>query len=527
MRDEYTGILYLQSNTMYGMTKNGSTIFKFKSFDGKEGLVSTTIHKKTRRNQFITVKRKSVGNCLKDGDMRVSMNLSIHHGSVDDHNAYLNALLRHYNLSVKIPNYRKMLFTPIEFANSQYINHRYVYTIDPESSEDYDDAISFYPKENKLGIHITYIGHQLSKYLSRLDNYCTIYSSLRTIHMLPVKYSTETFSLIKNRPRNVISLYLWKHQNKILHEWKLERIIVKENLSYENASEFVTPMLIKNAFNILSLKENNNEMEYYDIYGNSTMKLISISALLYNKMSAELMYEDYKENKAVPSYPFMIRKQVNTFAEYDYINEGRIQNHKDLNMKLYCHITSPIRRYSDIYNQIILFNILRKRIGLSIDQDQNNVSIIPIDRINEKIINSKKVMTLDWFYSLYNRNDIPSILKGTVKSVYKNTICIDLELLDVNKYIYVSLLPHYLEVLWNVELTDKNELRYKHNDGLEIVIKEGSVILVRVLRTMNPFPRLLMLPTFLWESDLGMALESVKKDDYTIFDDTVWFENYY
>jgi hypothetical protein len=102
-----------------------------------------------------------------------------------------------------------------------------------------------------------------------------------------------------------------------------------------------------------------------------------------------------------------------------------------------------------------------------------------------------------------------------------------LELLDVNKYIYVSLLPHYLEVLWNVELTDKNELRYKHNDGLEIVIKEGSVILVRVLRTMNPFPRLLMLPTFLWESDLGMALESVKKDDYTIFDDTVWFENYY
>jgi hypothetical protein len=537
---EYTGVLYLQSNTMYGMTHQGKAIYKFRSFDGKEGLVATSIQKTTRRNQFITTEKSKIKD--RKGDIRINMTLKIHHGSVDSNEAYLNALIKYHNLSVKIPYWKKMPYTPIEFP-IQTESNNHIYTIDPSSARDYDDAVSFYPEQNKIGIHITYIGYQLSKYLSSLKNYSTIYGNTKIINMLPIRYSIDNFSLVQSKSRNVISLYIQKNMNitppTTSLEWKLEKITVKQNLSYEEANTIIPTEIIENAMSILSLHDTGNENEYYDAYGPSTTHLIMKAALIYNITSANKLMQNQIQNRAVPPNPFILRKQIEAFAEYDYANDIYMnkqshnkqshnkQSHRELDVDLYCHITSPIRRITDIYNQCLLFDILKNKYP-ELSNPHQNERLLPltIDTINQKMIASKSIMSLDWMYSLFNNREIPPILKGTVKQIYDNTLCINVEILDKNKYIYIPFVPYYLDVLWNVGKTEDDNLIYKHVEGTEITISPNTTLLMRVIRTRNPYPRVLIIPTFLWEDDVSMAQNSVKQPNMNIFNEVEWIENY-
>lgn len=473
MSSYYTGVLFLQDKNCYGITRgaNSSSLYLFRSFDGSQmGLVPTKIHTRTRRNQFCTVKRMQINRI--NNDSRIAFIIHIHHGDVDDPKAFTKAMIQYHNLSSKKTYYKKMPYSVHHFAKN---DNTEVYTIDPLGCEDIDDGISF--GKDALGIHITYIGHHMSKYLNTIQNACTIYPFIHdNIHMLPDKYAKEDFSLIQGEYRNVISLYLYYEGT---YEWKVEQVKIKKNLSYEQGDrKFQKILKRQHEFVDSVLPRKTKEVSYNMKY------LIEKCAVIYNYYGIRRLLEENYE----PIVRESKKKDGFRYACYNYCKKGEKHIHEDMGFSNYGHMTSPIRRIVDIYNQCKMIELLtNKRI-------QSNIPQLSLDSVNMGIISAKRISTACEMYSWYSKPDLPQSVNGKIINILDNTFYVELELQGKKLRRYIPTVAYYLEIGW---IYDPVKCVYRHYNGTERKIQKEENLIFRLIRDSNPYPRVMPVIDFL------------------------------
>lgn len=288
-----------------------------------------------------------------------------------------------------------------------------IYTIDSEGAKELDDGFSCQKKEDgyRLGIHIAnpllYIDFSNPIFKEATRRTSTLYFGQNAIPMYPSILSQDLFSLNAGNVRKVLSLYVdidysVKQIEKV--EIKVEDVFVEKNDTYKNCDLIIKEQNVDQIY--LDNLNNLSDvfpflLRYFSIdkiykYINRTFSNISNTNVVGNTKS-EKMVESmmifmnryvalfalkngfpflfrnhelknvYKED--LERYKNLLQKEKNTQA---YLNEIEIlkgkypksyydtvcRGHFGLGIPEYSHITSPIRRIADNYNQLMLMKWL-------------------------------------------------------------------------------------------------------------------------------------------------------------------------
>ena len=153
---------------------------------------------------------------------------------LDDHNWTMENILIENGFSSDYPDdvIKQVdaipdIITEEEIANRRDFRNILTFTIDPDTAQDYDDAISYQVLENgnyEVGVHIADVTHYL-KPNTPLDKEAfarstSVYLVDRCIAMLPEKLSNNMCSLVPNKDRLVFSaVFEFNDKYKMVGEW--------------------------------------------------------------------------------------------------------------------------------------------------------------------------------------------------------------------------------------------------------------------------------------------------------------------
>ena len=317
-----------------------------------------------------------------------------------------------------------------ELSTNNYLDlrNKNVISVDPFSTKDIDDAFHYEKIDEtiKVGIHISNVIDTLEYYrlgyILQSNLFCSLYTPTNVYNMLNEQLSTNMLSLIQNKDRYTITLWLLIKDNEIISR-NIEKTIInnKKQYSYDEFEKSV-----------------KKDKEYYDIFEcikNVKYKNITYSdfdthtfieklMIMYNCEVADLFtnsknikgifrnqesnidYQKKNLDNNLSKFLDIINKSA---AEYSFTNKG----HVSLRVDNYLHITSPIRRYVDCFNQKVLLSILDKKylFNLDINLDYINVyqkSIKKAERMYTKIqlknllINKNKMEYFAYIYNIDN-----------------------------------------------------------------------------------------------------------------------------
>lgn len=356
-----TGVLDCKNKTIFGINKNSNVpLIVFKPYDHSlsKFLIPSKL-KYTNKNYYAVIKFSR-----NDPKYRFPIgNLIYSIGEVGDQKAHYEFLLHCHKLNLKEPKLNNISKSKIKKLKKitniwdiiskddvkDYKDCRKlkVFSIDPSDSKDIDDAISFH--NNLIGIHIADVSFWLDKFNVQPTFFSTIYAPHRKINMIPSFLADNIASLVEGKDR--LSLTFWYNvQNNTYH---FEKIIIKNNKNY-TYDNFPTNHKLYELSKTIGNQYNMNTTEW------DTHKMIEVFMILANNKTAEyLSLQDKhiyrvhtRKEHDIPIHNIkneQFRKFMNIYlsnsAEYT-TEKGK---HYGLNLDLYTHFTSPIRRMSDVF----------------------------------------------------------------------------------------------------------------------------------------------------------------------------------
>ena len=210
-------------------------------------------------------------------------------------------------------------------------------------------------------------------------------------------------------------------------------IKIDKNYSYEN---------------VLDTKDYKNLVESYnEIFGETiedSHKIVENLMIQSNAYVAKFLVENLNGDA-------LIRK---TFEDgtvnYNYYNEGDKNSHTGLDVDLYTHFTSPLRRYADQIVHRALFKILEKETKDKLEFDK----ILKLNRskLAEKLLYSK-LNIID----MISKDDV--IIKGKLLYIQDGFARIENENLRVS----IPVLSRKIEDLIHIQ---------KNEDSYEIIVED-------------------------------------------------------
>jgi len=247
-----------------------------------------------------------------------------------------------------------------------------IYTIDPLSSKDFDDAfgIQMLGKDDPnyiLSIYISNVSFWfdiLDIWESFSERIATIYLPDRRRPMLPTVLSECLCSLQEKRSRFALTLDL--HVNKDTDEivkYDLKNTMIKVKKNYRYDTNELDNNEVKLAY--LCVKNLNKNNKYIDKI-NSTHDMIAYMMILMNYYCARILkYEGkglYRSSKMNINYKppedakSDIKKFLKMWHSYGgrYCKHEKLESHDMLELDAYVHITSPIRRLPDLLNILVI-----------------------------------------------------------------------------------------------------------------------------------------------------------------------------
>lgn len=312
-----------------------------------------------------------------------------------------------------IPTIIENDFTPdrIDFT------HLMAYTIDPEGSEDRDDAISYDLNNNKLYIHIadptSYIEFQ-SDIDNELKNRCeTIYLD-KVQHMLPPPLSTEIISLTEGKKNRAFTLECELSDYFLVMKYKFYKSYISvKNLTYDEADIIIKNKENKQLEKLYEIGKNFKISKDYDIH-----KMVEYYMVLCNQYVAEELKNipsiiRYNNSKQIYNHTFNdtfknISNKIldlhmnckNDAASYE-VNTTHT-GHTILDLEHYTHFTSPLRRYTDMVLHRILYNFI-----------SNKNTIYNEEKLKNICSNTNQVKSI--YKYCYNLNNLNKIMNGQIQ----------------------------------------------------------------------------------------------------------------
>ncbi|XP_054839606.1 DIS3-like exonuclease 2 isoform X2 [Eublepharis macularius] len=467
---------------------------------------------------------------------------------------------------------------PAELAKRRDLREECVFTIDPSTAKDLDDALSckLLPDGNlEVGVHIADVSYFVLEG-TELDNIASrratsVYLVQKVIPMLPKLLCEELCSLNPTTDRLTFSV-IWKltPEGKILEEWFGRTVICScAKLSYDHAqsmienpdkvftAEELPPVsphhsigevrqavlhlnriakqlrkqrFVDGALRLDQLKlsftldkESGLPQSCYVYQYRDSNKLVEEFMLLANMAVAHQIYRSFPAQALLRRHPPPLTKMINDLSEFcsqmgleiDFSSAGALHkslsetfgnskyaeakkavltnmlsrpmqmaayfcagvfedeelfHHYALNVPLYTHFTSPIRRFPDILVHRLLSASLGSGPALRMKKDEIQKQA---DHCNDRKTASKRAQELsaDLFFAIFVKENGPLESEAMVMGVLNEAFDVLVLKFGVQKRIYCNALPlvgfHFqklgkkpqLSLMWEPESTEQDAVQ--------------------------------------------------------------------
>ena len=312
-----------------------------------------------------------------------------------DNSKILSDLSRRYNINLEDSDLSvgecsiDKRFTPRVDAGD------YIITIDSSDTKEIDDGVSCEKLEDGsylLGIHIADIFGYIKIFDQIIDEALTrgetLYLEDLLVYMLPKEFATDKASLLENRARYADSHYfVISKEGEILSDVYMKTIInnckrttydeVNKLLEKNKCGNDLFGKTLENLRDVERILEKKTLKMYrgdnnYSKKNSISNKIVSYIMMLENISMAEYFYEN--------DYPFIyrvceehevdedIKKIIPEEKMSDELDEvlysiskekGKVLygidgSHSELGFIHYCHSTSPLRRFADLWNRYLI-----------------------------------------------------------------------------------------------------------------------------------------------------------------------------
>ena len=312
-----------------------------------------------------------------------------------DNSKILSDLSRRYNINLEDSDLSvgecsiDKRFTPRVDAGD------YIITIDSSDTKEIDDGVSCEKLEDGsylLGIHIADIFGYIKIFDQMIDEALTrgetLYLEDLLVYMLPKEFATDKASLLENRARYADSHYfVISKEGEILSDVYMKTIInnckrttydeVNKLLEKNKCGNDLFGKTLENLRDVERILEKKTLKMYrgdnnYSKKNSISNKIVSYIMMLENISMAEYFYEN--------DYPFIyrvceehevdedIKKVIPEEKMSDELDEvlyeiskekGKVLygidgSHSELGFIHYCHSTSPLRRFADLWNRYLI-----------------------------------------------------------------------------------------------------------------------------------------------------------------------------
>lgn len=455
-KEPILGILYLDSKTIYS-GKNGAPRYIFKPLNRVYPNFFVQSSKKDAKNQKYYVKIEFKD--WPDSDKIPSGMIKDYIGILGNLSSECEALRCYYgldNASIKIPK-EKINDDIKQVEEIDDIDYT-IFSIDPPGSNDIDDAFHFKPVSDKnqfeIGVHIASPVHFLAGYMEDvLKKVSTVYLPMKKYNMLPPIYSENILSLLEGKKRCAISIiYTFNDAYELVsYEIKSTKVFNEKNFTYE---EFDKKQM-NNSF--ASFSKNFFQDETIDSH-----KLVEKWMIYTNEKIATHLIENYPdkniiirsqekslvEPKELDEYLYIYGEKSAKYDLYNIDNKdfSHSHSHYRLNLQIYTHFTSPIRRAVDFYIHTLL-------LGIESSLSKENIQEY-IENINKFTKSNRK------FQRKVERICFLANIKNADKHIETSAYIVEIE---NDKYIRVYIPEYKLE-----EKIYCNNITYKLYDKINI-----------------------------------------------------------
>jgi len=417
-------------------------------------------------------------------------------------------LLKMYSLYKKpedfiylLNDYVKPLYTIDAVVNHNALN---TFTIDPATSEDFDDAISVDMSTNTVYVHIVDIaGADCSSLISeqarrRLRERClTLYmANEHTEHLLDPEVASFTLSLVKGMQRPVITVAAVLNEHGMVQSYDIYRstIIVKQRYNYDEVSALLRsrqspPELtylarlaanrsssVKYNINLPSVRfqvdkstghvlkdqlrvESTND-DSHNIVATAMVlaNLIVSKHLMYSQVKLPNRFHEVLHGMSNPTFTSTGNEMVDSFimvkryarACYSVDKKG----HFGLGLTDYVHFTSPMRRYADVLVHQILS-------GAQFN-DEALMEEVAWLNFRAQVVRSIQDMYIHWKVIRHVMSE-PKVYEVWITDVKKGGVLWFIPSLSLNGFAHVSTLSP--KQFWYFDYS-KNTLEGQQNKSL-------------------------------------------------------------
>lgn len=369
-----------------------------------------------------------------------------------------------------------------------------IYSVDDESTEDIDDAISFEEKENEfvLGVHISDVSFVVRREdfldLEAQNKGESVYFVENTINMFPESLVRNKLSLLEGQQKPSLSVFVAFDKNDFnLKNYYFERTKIRltKNITYEEAtqlfnsqswrpiiklSETLRENRLKKGALIVQLPELKIKINgsgrittRKNLMTSMPHRVISECMVLMNTLAADFFH---KNN--IPSiYRSQTQEIDNEARELDqddplyatrivkHLKPSRVvlspEPHKSLGIDSYVQITSPIRRYLDL--------VLQRQLTSYMSENKITYSTEELENLNSKVSlnvreikNSQRSRHRYWFFKYLLQENIKTV-KGYIS--------------QKNSYRTAAYIPQFFSELTVTNIA-KKELKIGQEVELEI-----------------------------------------------------------
>ena len=357
------GILILQGFKTYGSTKDKKLLYKCIPNNPKLPYFLIPYNQpisfqKTFTNLFINFKFKE---WRQKNPIATIIDII---GTVNDDKCLFEYELycRNINQSIhKFSKYAIKNFSKINENKTFLKKEPFIFSIDPTSSTDFDDAFSV--EKDKIFIYISNVPVFLDKYDSTIWNLfservSTIYLPLLKKPMLPSIFSDNLCSLKNNTYRETIIMEI--DLSSISFSFSIQNVFISKNFVYEETNLLNNThyqLLLQNTKRLFSLHPDKYIDELNDSHDLVSYLMILMNHQIGLQLSRGIFrITENRENNTLP-IPTELKQYLNIWnseyiGKYIYSNSETLF-HSQLNINKYTHITSPIRRIVDIINLIL------------------------------------------------------------------------------------------------------------------------------------------------------------------------------
>jgi exoribonuclease R len=367
------GILELASKTKYGMTSRGSPIYLFVPFRKEfPSFVVGCSERDTSVNRLAIIDFDAWDTTnLPRGILRKII------GVCGDLEAEKTALLLTHN---PYPSAKQTLleFEPVNLIDRVKCPPT-TFNIDPIGCYDIDDVLSLVVTDTIIEVWITIA--DVAEYIqpnSEIDTLASLQAftaydnGFAVKPMLPKSASEDRCSLLPNNERYGVSLILQFKPDDLKTvcslSWKLSTVFNVKQYDYDTFAEKAAKdgiqvnVIASVASGILGYETNDPHkwIEAFMIkYNIEAAKLLkSVNRGVLRKHSAPDLedletYKSFSKNNVDLSF---LAQRSATYCKPD----DELTLHYGLQAEVYCHATSPLRRYADLLNQRVLKDILLK-----------------------------------------------------------------------------------------------------------------------------------------------------------------------